>query len=425
MHNFRKSAVGASLLMVQPLLLNLMSLPVTAYIIAILGPEDYGHWAVALTLLTTVTILTNIGLRSFFVRAIAQEPESAPQALAEQLGLRALLAIGAGTLAVTASYLLDYPRLVVECTAILSLGLMFTTAGAAVSDLLQAREQLPALASINLVSGLLLNIGSLAAMWLNVGPLGLACAYVVGPITTAFLSLVLVERRMFPVRVHWGLRAHWALLKQSKNLGLQQLIWAIGSQIENLLVPKLVGLTTYGYFAAGTLLPRRMDVVSDALSTAFYPAIAKAHRRSVEEGHIVVKRFVLLVLGLTVPAALMLFLIADPLARILFPKNPDICREVLQITVWWVPLLGLANGMGYALNATGQEMTEVRLSIISTVTSLLLSVVLIVTWGLVGACIALVARGAIGVLMRLPYFVRSLAWQRSPVVPVDVAPGKL
>src|SRR3954470_5984995 len=88
----RKTLLGAACLSLQPLALNALSVPVMAYIIRQLGPIGYGQWAVATSLLAVSAILTNLGLRGAFVRAVAAEPESAPAALAEQLGLRLLLA---------------------------------------------------------------------------------------------------------------------------------------------------------------------------------------------------------------------------------------------------------------------------------------------------------------------------------------------
>lgn len=108
----RQSLVGASFLIAQPLLLNALSIPATAYIIAKLGALDYGQWSIALTLIASTNILTNLGLRSSFIRSVARDPKIAPQAFGEQLGLRALLALVAGATALGLSAALGYPTLV-------------------------------------------------------------------------------------------------------------------------------------------------------------------------------------------------------------------------------------------------------------------------------------------------------------------------
>jgi O-antigen/teichoic acid export membrane protein len=412
----RTSLIGASFIIVQPLLLNALSLPVTGYIIATLGPHDYGQWAVALTLMMTGSLLTNLGLRSFFVRRVAQHPEVAPHAFAEQLGLRVSLAILGGTLSVIVAYSLGYSEAVVACTAILAAGAIFTAVGAVVSDLLSATERLPMLASINMAAGLALTAASALAMYFGGGLLTLSMAYLVGPVLTGLMSLTVVHRRIFPVRVRGGAYRYWHLVKEARVLGLQLFVMNLGNHTENLLVPKLVGLTSYGYFAAGTLLPRRLEVVPDGLNTAFFPVLARAYKHSHQQAVSAVTRLGAFMLAASVPAAVLMWVLADPIAQLLFPENPAVCRTVIRITVWWVPLLGIGYGMGYALNAAGRERDEARLAIIGTIVSLTLSVALIVQLGLIGACFALVAKAAIGCLVRLPAFIDSLRAARTSAV---------
>jgi len=417
----RRSLVGAASVIVQPLLLNLAALPVTAYIIATLGPLAYGQWSVALTLTTTAAFLTNIGLRNWFIRAVARTPENAARAFAEQLGLRVLLAAAAGLLSMLICALLGYPAVVSICAGILAVGMMFTAAAAVVADLLQAFERLPSLATINLTSGLTLTAVSALAMWLRAGPIGLALAYLIGPVLTGTVSLWLVHRSMFPVRVAGSPSRYWALIVQARVMGLQQFIAALGNQAENLMVPKLVGLSVYGQFAAGTLLLRRMEIVPDGVSTAMYPVMAKTFHQDVSAGARAVTRFAWLMTAACVPATLLVFVLADPIARLLFP-DPEICRQVIKTTVWWVPLLGAANVFGYSLNAAGREVTEVRNAITATVLGLLCSVVLVWQFGLAGACVALVVKGVLHAGVRLPTFTRMFRATRGvhPVV-ADVA----
>lgn len=399
--SLRRSLIGASCIIVQPLLLNVLSLPVTAYIIATLGPVDYGQWSVALALVASFGVLTNLGLRSFFIRGVARDPEMARVAFAEQLGLRILLAVGAGAVALTACALLGYPARVWECTTILVVGTVFSASAAVVSDLLTATEKLPVLSTINFVAGLSLSAASVVAMWFHTGPVGLAMAYLVGPVMTGVMSLAIVHRRMFPVRVTWSPRRCWTLLTEAKVLGFQLFIMNIGFNAESLMVPKMVGISPYGYFAAGSLLPKRLEAIPDGLNTAFFPVMSRGFRQGAREGAASVLKLHLLMVGACVAVAIGVCVLADPISRLLFPTQFELCRTIMRIAVWYVPAIGVANAMGYALNAAGRERDEARLAITGTVTSLALSAVLIAKFGLMGACVGLVAKGVIAFMVRL------------------------
>jgi O-antigen/teichoic acid export membrane protein len=400
-----KHLLGAACLIVQPLLLNVIGMPATAYIIRVLGPTGYGQWSVSITLIGTVTFLANLGLRMLFVRAVAQEPEAAPRALAEQLGLRILLATLGGLVALSACALLHYPPVVLGCTVIAAAGLVFTVVGFAFADLLQGLESFPALAAANMTAGILLTAASVAAMRVEGGPVTLALAYLLGPVANAGLLYGIVRRRHFPVRISWDLRRFWELLKQSRLLAAQLFIANVGGNIEALLVPKLVGLAQYGYFSAGTIFASRLAIIPDGLNSAFFPVLARSHQ---EEGLAGTKRqvgrFLLQSFLLCLPVAIVTTLLAGPIAGLLFPKHAALCRDVMRITIWSLPLLSIHMVMGCALNAAGKEASVAKHSMPATLCGLVASVVLVSRFGVMGACWSWIARCALLLLFRLPCF---------------------
>lgn len=400
-------AWGTLCLIGQPLLLNVIGIPATAYIIRTLGPMAYGQWAVATTLIATVMFLTNVGLRMHFVREVARRPETAGEALAEQLGLRLLLSLLAASLAILGAAAMRYPTLVIQCTAVAALGLLLTSIGSTAADLLQSLGRLPSMAGVNLAGGLALTAASVAVIAGGGGPLQLSWAYVVGPGVSAALALLVVHRGCCPVRVRFGLRRFAALLWQSRLLASQLGVTTLASQAEALLVPKLVGISAYGFYSAGWLLSSRLGIIPDAVVTGFYPAIARAHGESVAAAAREVARAAMIILALCVSAALAAFLLAGPIAHLLFREQAELCRQVIRITAWWLPLQGLGGMMGYALNAAHRESDETRLAIQSNLVSLCLSVVLISTFGVVGAAWATVARGAVAAAMRFPCLLRT------------------
>jgi len=404
---FAASYLGTLCLIIQPLLLNVIGIPATGYIIHQLGATGYGQWATATTLIATVTFLTNLGLRMYFIRSIAQDPDSAQSGLAEQLGLRVLLGLLATGVAVGAAVLLKYPTVVIQCTLIAACGLILTCAASATTDLLQATQHLTALAGVNLLAGLALTAASVAVIGANGGPAELSLAYLLGPLITLALSIRLVQQRCCKVGVRWNLRRSASLLWQSRLMASQLGVGTIAAQAEALLIPKLVGINAYGFFSAGWLLPSRLGIIPDAVITTFYPIFAQKQREGTRAAAQEVARASVLVVGLCGAAAVGVCLISGPIARILFPSQASFCQYVMQISVWWLPLQGLAGVMGYALNAAGREREETRLSIASNLMSIAVSTGLILTFGLAGAAWATICRGGLAVLIRLPCILRT------------------
>jgi O-antigen/teichoic acid export membrane protein len=404
----RKLVMNASYLVVQPILLNAISIPATAYIISSLGPLGYGQWAIALSLIGSAGVLSNMGVRSGFVRKVSRNPEVAGAAFADQVGLRLLLAALAGAAAVIACVAFRYPSTVLQCTVIIALGGLFKAVGELVADVLVAIGRVGSMALINTIAGLSLTLASVIAMWFGAGPLGLAASYVLGPVLTGILALILVQRQLFPVRMSWDVKRFIELLKESKALALQLFVGGFDAQVANLITPKLVGISEYGYYAAGTLLPSRLMVVPDGLNTAFFPVLSRAHREGPAAFRRSVGRYFFFSAVAGMAAAVPIFFLAGPIARLLFHKDPEILETVIRITIWWVPMMAIGLAEGYTVTAAFREAGETRISFITTLLSIPLTVFLITRFGLIGACLSLPGKALLNIIMHIPLLTGTL-----------------
>lgn len=398
----RNPILGAFWLIAQPLALNVLTVPATALIIRKMGATGYGLWGVSATLIAATLFLTNLGVRTLFVRAVAQHPERASEYFAEQLGLRTTLACLAGLVAIAACFVLRYPPVVLSCTLVGVLGLTCSAAASSVSDLLYATQRLGESAAISFIQGSILTAASVGVALAGWGPLGLSWAYLLGPLTSAVLSILLVQRRFFPVRIRWCRTRFLKLLRESRALAAQSAVGTLAVNAESLLVPKLLGVTAFGYFSAGLLPASRLTVVSDGLSTAFFPIIARkwvdARREAAWEG----LRFWLLSVSAHAAMAVAGALLAAPAAAILFPKNPEICRMVISISVWGLPFYAGAEAMAYCLNASGNHGLQARIAIVAVPIGLAVTAILIWKLGILGACWSWVVRPAISLLAYSP-----------------------
>jgi O-antigen/teichoic acid export membrane protein len=410
---------GAACISLQPVILSALMLPATAYVIRGLGPTSYGQWAVATTLVGVVTFLTNLGLRGAFVRAVARDPKAAAVSLAEQLGLRLSLSLLAASAALVTGLLLGYSHVVIVCTLLSSLGLALLTASTTAADLLQALQRLPTVAGINMAAGVVLTVSSVTAVWLGAGPVGVAACYLAGPLTSLVLLLWVVRRQHFPIRVRWGLRRCLTLLWGARHMASQQLVWSASQYVEALMVPRLVGPTFFGYFSAGALLANRLTAVPEGLSSAAYPAMVSAYRGGARPALRVFMKFMALVLATSVAGAAAVSLLAGPIARLLFQKNPEVCEQVMRISIWLLPAMGAHYMLGYLMNAIDRDSAQARMSAIASAISLVVSAVLVWKFHIVGACWSMVLRYLIHLAVQVPYAV----WAFKPLLVAEAAPA--
>lgn len=407
--SLKKNVFGAACLSLQPIVLNAVSVPATAYIVRGLGPQSYGCWAMATALIATTTFLTNLGLRGTFVRAVARDPACAAGATADQLGIRTLLAVAAAAVSLAACAALGYPAVVLKCTAVAAAGLVLTSVYTTLADLLQALRRFPALSAVSLVAGLVLTAASVVAVRLGAGPAGLAAVYLLGPaLSTAGLWWV-VRRGHFPVRVAWDVGRFWRLLRDCRAFTAQQLVATASANAEALLLPRLAGPTTFGVFAAGTLLADRMGALPDGIGTAAYPDLARTYRDDPAAAGRRAAAYLCAALLACLPVAILGAYFAGPIAQILLGARAADGRRVIAVTVWAVPLVAVDCVMGYALNAAGREGGQAKASLAAAACNIAVAVALVTRLGLAGACWSWALRPAVRIAARGPLFVRTFS----------------
>jgi O-antigen/teichoic acid export membrane protein len=387
-----------------------LSVPAVAFIIRELGPRAYGQWAASVSLVAAASFLSSLGLRGPFIRAVAQDRSCTPHVVAEQLGLRICLSLLAGLLALAACYALGHPRLVLACTAVMAAAMVLQSVSAVGIDLLQAFQRLPLVAGVNLIAGAVLTAASVAVVALGRGPVALSVAYLLGPLTSALLFLLILDRSYFPVRVHWNPRQFFRLLKESRFFAAQSWINKVSENAEGVFVPKLVGIELFSFFAAGSMVVERLSAITDGLGTALFPNVARTYKHSPEAASEEVTRFLRYAAVICLPILILVIACAGPVAGILFPGRDGLCRQIILTIVWALPLMFLDDLITSALNACGKDQAQARQLMIAGVVSILLALGLIAWLGLPGACLSWVLRYAVRVAVRLPGFL----WLFSP-----------
>jgi len=403
----RHPVLGGVFVAGQFLALNAVGLFATAYIIRRLGSLQYGEWATAAALASAHLVMTNAGLRTIFVRELARLPERAADLLAAQLALRIALGLLAASCALAVSVALRYPPVVIACTAVGCVWILLSVISTTFGDVLQSLEQFGSYSVTTFIAGVVVTASSLVAVFFGCGPVGLSIAYLTGPLVSAALSWRSV-RRSVDVGIYWDAACAWAMLREARLVGLSLAAGAIRDRVEQLLVPRLVGLEPFGIFSAGSMIGDRLTHVPDAICTAFYPRISRvAHEGFRVPRARTVTEMLSVALAASLPLAVIGTFLAESLSSVLLPTAQATCQSVIEITAWAVPVMALSLALSFALQAAGHHEHVARAGLGATAASAAASAALIATLGLTGASWAVVARPATLLVLLVPAFRRT------------------
>ena len=381
-------------LIARPLLLNVLSIASNLYVVRKLGPGDYGAFNLGFAQVALFAPLCNLGLRAVAIRAIAEDRSRAPAIAGALFALRILLTgitvvLIAGWLALPTYSLTT--RLV-GAAAVCSM--VCVSMGGAVIDLFQGFERARANAQSQMLGGLVLTLLSVAALLAGFGLPGFVAAYVVGAAFQLYLLHRTAARELFPVRPVWD-RA------RMKELALQARPFALFSALSNLtdapvvdvlILGALFGSGAVGPYTAALGLVLRLLMIPYGISDALYPAVAAGYREQRAEVEATLRRSILNLALITVPAAVCLSFTAPTVLGILYGSKYLSAAGALAIAGWMLPLTGINYLMRESLNAVHQQRTTLQLVLVSCVVLVALYAVLIPPFGILGAAAAGILR---------------------------------
>jgi O-antigen/teichoic acid export membrane protein len=398
----RTVARNAAWLIVQPLLLNGVSLVSTAYIARQLGSGEWGRFNLGLAFVAMFAPLAFPGLSLLTVRHVAQNREAAGAYLGQMLVLRTLLAAATALIVLAAAPLGGRSAGTETVIRIAALGLIVVAARDVFADAFQAFEKMRAIAIAHSVGGVLLTAGSVLVVALGGGIAAMSLAYSLGPLCACVLLAYWAWNERFRPHPVWNLPVFARLLGQAMPFFLIGVLDAISSRIDLLVLAHTLGETSVGYYSAAMILVDRAMVLTEGAATALLPAIAHRTACAPEEAIRLVRNAALWLLAICLPAALCVTIISPLLIHVIFGPQYIAAVPVLAIGIWRLPAMSLQVIAGGPLLAIKREDYLLRTNAVAIIASILLMVPAIRFYGPMGAALCLAIRPVLAFLLRLP-----------------------
>lgn len=387
----------------------------------VLGPSEFGVYAVALTVQAVLVTLADLGLSADLIRS--HEPER----LAPTVGLLSLVAGGV----LTAGMVLTAPMVAAAMgspqsapvVAVLSTTLLLAGAGVVPYAALQRgfeQKKIFSIAMVDFVVGTAVTLALLAAGW---GAMALALGRVAAQAVTLVLQYTLAR-----IRPRFGLDR--AVLRPTLAFGLpvagaNLLSWAL-LNVDNVVVARLLGSTALGFYVlAFNISNWPMSAIGQVVRSVSLPAFAVQERRTGSgEGRRTgadLAPATALAAAAALPAGVLLAALATPVIRVVYG---DVWRPSVPV----LAALGLFGAMrvlfdliaSYLL-ARGRSRAVLMVQVVWFVALAVGVVVGARGWGIAGAGWAHLA---VALVIVLPAYLWALRGAGVPWGPLARATGR-
>jgi O-antigen/teichoic acid export membrane protein len=375
-------------LIVQPLILNVISIFVIGYIARTLGQADYGKFVFAFAFVAMFAPIANMGLRAITVREIAEEKDKASIFLGKIATLRFFLALIAVAALFFTVNLMNYPQITKLIVYIASLTIVFNAVATSFKDAFQAYEKMKYVAYTQFISGIVLTALSVIVLVIGYRLIGVSLVYCFG----SFLALLVATLYLFKKFTIPKIKIDFAFWKQSLYKGapffFPSLVALIGTKIGIILLSKMATDASVGIYGAANNLVVRLAIIPDGICTAIFPTMAALYQSSKKDAAQLFQKFFLYLFILGLPIAVGTTILAKPIINLIYGAKYQGSILVLQILIWWLLLTFLTMIQGCALGAIHQERKNAKVRFIAIPCGIILALFLIPHFKEIGVAIS-------------------------------------
>ena len=366
----------------------------TLFLVRYLGPDDYGVFALTLSVGGLLLLPSDFGISQSTARFVAEHRDD-EGAVGDLLGnALSLKALGAGLVSaalvaaagpIADAYGIEELEAPLRLMAIALLGQSFITLFAAIFEAL-GRNSIRFRMTL---SETLLEVGATLALVLaGTGVAGAALGRAIGYSLGALLGIALLARLIDRTRVRSGLR-RWRhsrrIVGYAGALFVVDASWALFSHLDTLMIGGFLGAREAGLFSAPAYLLVPASFAGLSLAGGVAPRLARRgpetpDRKPLQQA----LRYLIVFQLLLVPPFLVW---ADPIATLLLGADYEESAAVFRGLAPYVILTGLGPLLSISVNYLGEARRRMPLAIAAVAINALIDVILIPEIGIVAGAI--------------------------------------
>jgi O-antigen/teichoic acid export membrane protein len=193
------------------------------------------------------------------------------------------------------------------------------------------------------------------------------------------------------------------LFKKAIPFAVAAIMGEIFFNIDTVMVSKMVGIESVGYYNAAYKLSFSGVLVANTITLAAYPHFSKSWLENREGVFIVFQKVFKFLLLSGVPFSVTAMILAPRIIPLVYGKEYLNSIILFQILVWSLPGLFLMHLTGRTLEAIGEQKFEAKIMFISVVINVFLNFILILKFEAAGASVATVITSVIIVIFHARY----------------------
>ncbi len=368
-----------------------------------IGTENTGSYFLALALVTTVGVLTDLGLNSVLIRESARDQEQTVTLLRRVFGLKLIAAPIAAIVAIVLPKLLGYDGdtsflILLAIPVMLADSISLTMYGA----LRGAQELRYEALGIFLGQTFTTIIGVIVLFWINASLPMLVLALLIGSAWNAVFSAYQVGKRFGFRTLVPSFVENRPLLLAAFPFFLAAVFVKIYSFVDSYTLRIVIGASAVGLYSVAYKLTYAFQFLPLAFIGALYPKMASLVGKPAELKHVFLDAQWYLTL-LVSPIVFGIFALAPEIIGLVYGGEYTESVVPLSVLIFVLVPIFLDFPIGSLLNASGRQSVKTVIMGVTMVVNIIANMLFIRWYGIVGAsiagCVSFVVMFGLGALM--------------------------
>jgi O-antigen/teichoic acid export membrane protein len=366
----------------------IVNLAITSY----LGPILFGDLSFGLSLVAILAAIGGLGLDTFIIREVIQEPSKRDEILGTSLGLRVitnglLIPIAVGIYLISHNVSSNPGESLTLLIALLAFASFFKSFNV-IDSYFQSQVQSKYVVQVQNVSLILTSIFKILIITFSLPLIYIVLAYVMDAIILATGLVIAYQKRGLKI-LNWSFNKQRAklLLKKSSPLILSAVMVTIYMKIDVVML-KSIGSKAVGIYSSAQNLSEAWYFIPSAIVTSVFPALLNARKTDLIRYQKRLGNLYDLLVYINIPIAIFISFFANDIIHIAYSGKYDGAGLMLSIHIWSGIFVFLGMASSQYLIAEGYTKISFYRTAAGAIANILLNLWLIPKYAGVGASIA-------------------------------------
>jgi O-antigen/teichoic acid export membrane protein len=356
-----------------------------------LGASGFGVLGFALAFTAIFGIIVDFGLGMLTTREVARDHVLAGKYLANIVTMRLLLGAAFVALVALLVNVVGYSQQTIYVTYIIALSVVISTVAGTVAALFQAFQKMQYMAIGLVVTSVLTLAGVIGAIMLRLDVVGFATVYVIAnAVTLAYFCIAYaLQFRLQKPEIDW---AFWKrTVKESWPMAALAVSVMIYARIDVVILSLFRGSAQIGLYTVAYTISETSAIVPTMFMASLFPLISQIHEDSKGSFAQTCARSIKYMLYAALPMAFTVTLWAPAIIALFYGGAFSGSAVALQIIIWAAAAMYVSIILGSTFISANLQRLSIRVTLAAIAFNVFLNVLVIPTYGYLGASATTVA----------------------------------